>query len=115
MQMTKKEVCEEVVNLMREYFTGNSMPVSIGITDSGDIARWHNVHQNTMSNMVCCIVDTEGGWSFGDFDGDIEKDEDWDNNTDWLQQIFFDSWLDNSIDNCDDIEIEWGEDYPENY
>lgn len=107
MTMTKKEAALEIAELVRDYFTGNSMPITIGLSLDGGVTRAHNVYRN-FDNLAVIVYDTENDWTLGDFEGDYENIEDW--TSDALQAVaadFESEWIDNAVDDCADVKIIW--------
>ncbi len=109
MQMAKKQACDQIAELIRDYFTGDSMPVTIGIMDDGTIDSAHNVHG--LDGMAVGIYDTEDGWTLGDFNGDCEDSNDWTQESlDAVAECFLGAWLDEALDGrWDYVTVIWAE------
>jgi hypothetical protein len=107
-QVTKKQASIEIAKLIKSSFVDGGQ-YYIGLNDNGDIDYWYST--SPMDNMVVSFADLTGGeWSFGDFEGDVENADDWDEETlNGIAESFEKSWIDDAIRENDNIEvnIEW--------
>jgi hypothetical protein len=90
---TKKEICREIVELIRDAHTGNSMSQTIGIDTDGDVDYWHNV--NGLEGCAVPVYNSEE-WNLGDLDYD-DPDAWTEEVIDGLSEAFEREWLDDSI------------------
>jgi hypothetical protein len=117
-QITKKQASKKIAELIKNSFVDGGA-YYIGMNDDGDIDYWYST--SDLSNMVVEFVDLTGReWKFGEFDGEPECAEDWDEETiNGLAQCFESDWINEAISNhnndvdIDDDEntrIEWKKD-----
>lgn len=103
--LTKEQIASQIVDIMERYYTGNMMDIHIGLDEDGDVDYGFDVHSDT-SSVVLSLVETQGGWSFGEWEGDIEDEESWtEEQKQGLVQSFCDDWLD--FDCNEDAQVEF--------
>ena len=102
MDITKREAAEEIVNALIAYHNSNSMPITIGLMDNGEVGTRHNVHG--CGGMAVMVLDTEGadwGSDAAEWDeGDIEA----------AVACMADMWIDEAIERQNDSD-DWNDEY----
>lgn len=103
MKMTKAEAAEEIANHIRQFGNSDSMPITIGLMDSGEVDFRHNVHG--LGGMAVAVHDTAENDSLG---GDYGPEEWTDEDESAYAAMFTDAWIDEAIDRQNDSE-DWND------
>lgn len=105
MNVNKVVAGNQIAAMLKEYAGSTSMAITIGISEDGDIEKWHNVHG--FEGMAVELFNTENG-----FEGFDVDPADWDSEDEYaIARLFEDTWIQDAINNAnreeDYIEIIW--------
>lgn len=105
-ELTKKEACEQIADLIIDTSTSNCLPRTIGFDTDGDVNYDYNCYTGSECSIVISIYNTEE-WTLGDFGIDIHNADEWtDELRDGLAAQWETCWLYDALQESDcDIEF----------
>lgn len=96
--LSKKEVALGVVNALRDFYQRNSMPILVGLDESGEVDYWHEVHGAEGMALQIAFTEDDGLWG----SEDPQDPNFWDSNFDHMVDWFCNDLIDQALDTHND-------------